>query len=130
MCKRLFTPVRVLWHFGAPEGGGDTYMATTRGSRSTVSIRQGAAQRYQPELYVEPVEAADREPVEDALRQVIEALQRRYPGVGLQQDGSCWHIQIPETYRVGHEAHFGRVMETYLHALRHGHSPIGSFPIS
>ena len=40
----------ILWNAEAPHG--DTYEARFRGTKSTVAIRQGEAEKYRPELYV------------------------------------------------------------------------------
>jgi predicted dehydrogenase len=121
--KGVHVRIVVQWDFEAPAGGGDTHASVLRGTLSTIRIRQGKAQWYQPELYVEPIASTSTGTVERGLRQAIETLQTRYPGVGLQQDDAEWHVTIPEVYRIGHEAHFGRVTETYLQYLHDGQLP-------
>jgi hypothetical protein len=44
----------VTWAYKAPEGGGDTHYSIMRGTKSNLVIRQGAEQKYQPVLYIEP----------------------------------------------------------------------------
>ena len=44
----------------------------------------------------------------------MDALQASFPGVAAHRRGECWHIAIPDKYRVGHEAHFGEVTRQFL----------------
>lgn len=53
----------------------------------------------------------------------------KYPGVALDKvSDNVWQVQIPATYRVGHEAHFGQVMENYLQYLQDGKLPDWEVP--
>src|SRR5262249_17292157 len=69
-----------------------------------------------PELYVVP--RADQAALATALRKKIDTLQARYPGLSLNQFRQGWRLQIPEQYRVGHEAHFGQVTRQFLRYLK------------
>ena len=42
----------VKWGYRAPEGAGDTHYSLTRGSNSSLVIRQGAEQNFRPVLYI------------------------------------------------------------------------------
>jgi hypothetical protein len=126
--RGVHTRVMVQWHYEAPKGGGDTHVSITRGTRSTVHIRQGPAQQYRPELSVEPTERATAQHVEKALQRAVDSWQERYPGVGLRQQGDEWQVTIPDVYRIGHEAHFGKVVEQYLAYLRAGTLPVCEVP--
>jgi predicted dehydrogenase len=107
----------VLWNWEAPAGGGDTHLAIYRGTKSRVEVRQSAAEKYVPELYV--VGAVGRE----ILRKVTELVER-YPGIGVEDRGDEFRIVIPQSYRVGHEAHFAQVATRFFEYLR---DP-GAFP--
>jgi hypothetical protein len=48
----------------------------------------------------------------------ISALQRVYPGVGVEERGGEIHVIIPDTLREGHEAHFAQVTRNFLEYLR------------
>ena len=74
----------ILWNWEAPEGTGDAYEATFRGTKSRVEIRQGKADHYTPELYVVP-ESGD---VLAALSAKVDALQSKFPGLSIHQNGS------------------------------------------
>ena len=126
--KGVHSHVSVQWHYETPQGGGDTHVSIIRGTRSTVHIRQEKAQNYQPELYVEPARQTEAPAVQQALQRAVEGWQERYPGVGLQQHRDAWRVTIPNVYRIGHEAHFGKVMEQYLDYLRAGKLPEWEVP--
>jgi hypothetical protein len=103
-------------------------VSITRGTRSTVHIRQGQAQNYRAALSVEPAHRTTAPAVEQALQQAVEQWQQPYPGVGLQRQDDAWLVTIPEVYRIGHEAHFGKVVEQYLRYLRTGQQPAWEIP--
>ena len=44
----------VTWNYKAPEGTGDTHYSIMRGTKANLVIRQGAEEKYQPTLYIEP----------------------------------------------------------------------------
>jgi predicted dehydrogenase len=111
----------VKWNFEAPAGTGDTHYSIMRGTKADLIIRQGAAQKFKPMLYVERGEAK-------ALETAIAALQPKYPGVGLEREGNVWRVTVPAKYDVGHEAHFGEVTENFLRYLREGKLPAWEEP--
>ncbi len=103
----------VLWNWEAPAGTGDTHLAIYRGTKSSIEVRQGKEEKYQPELYVVPEEGGVRE----GLAWKIDQLSSRYPGVGLEDQGKRIRVTIPDTYRVGHEAHFAQVARQFFEYL-------------
>ena len=46
----------------------------------------------------------------------------------LEPSEGGWHVVIPPSYRVGHEAHFGQVTENYLRYLSEGKLPEWEVP--
>lgn len=114
--------VSVVWNYRAREGG-DTHYSIMRGTRSNLIIRQGEAQNYQPELYIEPVEGVTKSSLETPVQQALEQLTQSYPGLQTEPTAQGWHVIIPERYRVGHEAHFAQVTEKYLRFLVDGGLP-------
>ena len=120
--KGVQAKVAVTWAFEAPPGGGDTHYSTMRGTKSNLVIRQGAEQGFKPELYIEPQEALE------GLDVAFAPIDAKYPGVALEPCGDCWHVVIPESYRVGHEAHFGQVTEHFLQYLSEGKLPDWEVP--
>jgi predicted dehydrogenase len=126
---RLFgvcAKVSVTWAYQAPEGTGDTHYSIMRGTRSNLVIRQGLEEKFVPTLYIQPVGE------EDAFGSILEdefsSLQQKYPGIELRKTGTEWMVFIPDTYRVGHEAHFAQVMQKYLDYLRNGSMPEWEVP--
>lgn len=127
--KGIHARVTAKWTFDAPAGAGDTYSSLMRGSRATLEIRQGEAEAYEPTLYIRPL----RELLNDAgyaagLEDAIAAINKDYPGVQLKKGADGWTVVIPQTFKVGHEAHFGQVMERYLHYLQAGSLPAWEVP--
>lgn len=101
----------VLWNWEAPAGGGDTHLAIYRGTKSRVEVRQGAAEKYVPELYVVGN-------VRQELLKAVTELAERYPGIGMEDREDEFRISIPQSYRVGHEAHFAQVAKQFFGYLR------------
>jgi len=58
----------------------------------------------------------------------LEDVQDKYPGVTLKKEPKGWEVVIPDKYKDGHEAHFGRVTEKYLDYLREGDIPEWEVP--
>ncbi|MBN1846735.1 MAG: hypothetical protein JW810_13710 [Sedimentisphaerales bacterium] len=127
--RGVHAKVKVTWNFQAPEGAGDTHYSIMRGNRADVIIQQGAEQKYRPELYIKPAATADTPAWQAALQQCVQDLQKDYPNIRLAQlDGQTWNLLIPDEYRVGHEAHFGQVTQTFLRCLTEGKLPDWEVP--
>jgi predicted dehydrogenase len=115
--------LNVLWDLEAAGGGGDTHLAAFRGSRSRIEVRQGKAEKFQPELYVIPNKAIDAPPVKRALDLRLRALQADWPGVGVIDVDGHFRLTIPPAFRVGHEAHFAQVTKQFLRYVQ-GQEPL------
>jgi predicted dehydrogenase len=126
--KGVHAKVSVIWNFEAPAGTGDTHFSIMRGTKANVIIRQGKEENYRPELYVEAVGETDPTALGTALQRAINKLQTIYSGLELREEGSQWHIRIPDRHRTDHEAHFGQVMEKFLMFLREGKLPSWESP--
>jgi predicted dehydrogenase len=98
--------LEIVWDWEAAPGAGDVYEAVFHGTKSTVQIRQGAAETHVPELYVSPGSTA--------VERRVAALQARWPGLSVVRQGDEMRIAIPEKYRVGHEAHFAQVTNRFV----------------
>lgn len=118
--RGIHARVKVVWDYQAPAGGGDTHYSVMRGTQADVIIKQGPEENYQPELFVETAPDADAARLGEALTNAMTGLKEKYPGVELAPQGDLWHVQIPDSYRIGHEAHFGQVTEHYLKCLVEG----------
>ncbi len=116
--RGVHTTLNVIWDWEAPPGGADTHFAYYRGTRSRVEVRQTAGAKYLTELFVVPANAAVKAEVLAATRQKIAALQRTYPGIGVEERGVDIHVTVPTALRLGHEAHFAQVAANFLRYVR------------
>lgn len=114
--RGVHVKLEVLWDFQSTTGGGDTHFAVFRGTRATIEVRQGKDQNYRPELFVVPAEG-QKPAVKAALDRRVAALQAVYPGVTMEEKGDRLWVQIPDRFRVGHEAHFAEVTKKFLRYL-------------
>lgn len=124
--KGIHARVSVVWNFKPPEGGGDTHYSVMKGSRARLEIRQGPDQKFRPELYIVPNQNSAE--YQNKLSACIKNLATKYSGIGYEPVGSEYHILIPETYRVGHEAHFAQVTQNFLAYLKNGNLPEWEVP--
>jgi len=127
--KGVHVRISVVWNYEAPEGGGDTHESRIRGSEADIVIHQGKEQNYQPELYVEPVNGNPRRSAwASNVQSSFVNIQRKLPGVELLDENFRFRVQIPASYRIGHEAHFSQVAELFLDFLREGRLPEWEVP--
>ncbi|GAB3896794.1 putative oxidoreductase C-terminal domain-containing protein [Spirosoma agri] len=119
--RGVHAKVSVTWAYKAPEGAGDTHYSIMRGTKANLIIRQGAEQMYKPTLYIEAV--AGNKTLESSLKTALPAIQNEFPGVEIKKIAKGWEVIIPEKYKEGHEAHFGRVTQKYLQYLKEGKMP-------
>ena len=102
----------VRWNWESADG--DIYEVAFRGTKSRIELRQGAAQRFIPELYV-----VSQDPeVFNALGRWVTGAQKAYPGLAIEQHPGEARIAIPQKFRVGHEDHFGQVTNLFFDYLR------------
>ncbi len=110
--------VEVVWNYQAPQGTGDTHNSIMKGTRAQLLVLQGAEQDYKPELYVVPAPGMEAAQVGSALESFLaDTITRSYPGVSAVKEDNRWRIVIPQKYKVGHEAHFGQVADSFLKYL-------------
>ncbi|MBB6325710.1 putative dehydrogenase [Algoriphagus iocasae] len=123
--KGIHAKVSVIWAFQAPEGTADTHYSIMRGTKANLIIRQGQEENYKPVLYVKLLDGQD-----EALKEAIETtLQSKYPGISLTKlDNGEYKVEVPESYSVGHEAHFAQVTENYLKFFKAGEMPDWEVP--
>jgi predicted dehydrogenase len=120
--RGVHAKVSVRWAYQAPEGTGDTHYSILRGARANLVILQGVAEGYKPALYIEW--QGEQTPDLEFLKQKAASVLEKYPGVDLRPAGHArWEVIIPEEYKEGHEAHFGRVMERFTGYLENGSLP-------
>ena len=122
--KGIHAKVSVIWNFQAPESTGDTHYSIMRGTRCDLVIRQGHDENYQPVLYIKVPQEIIPEKFENDLNIKFMEVAEKYPGIILEKlDKLTWKIFIPDSYKVGHEAHFGQVTEKFLQYLQDGKLP-------
>jgi predicted dehydrogenase len=107
----------VQWDTAAAEHG-DTHHAVYRGSRARVEVRQDAAGKWVPQIHVVPNTAGDKAAALAAVRARVQALQTRWPGIGVEDEGDAIRITIPDRFRVGHEYHFSQVASRFLEYMK------------
>lgn len=126
--KGVCAKISVIWNYQAPEGTGDTHFSIMRGTKANLVIRQGEAENYQPTLYIEAV-GADSDLEKTMTAAFSNILDKQYPGVTFEKiENGKWRVNIPEKYKVGHEAHFAQVTEKYLQYLVDGKLPEWEVP--
>jgi predicted dehydrogenase len=116
--RGIHAKLNVIWDWEPPAGSGDTHFAFYRGTRSRIEVRQTRADGFRPELYVVPAAAAMKPQILTAVQAKIEASRQAYPGIGVEDRGTEIHITIPDSLRVGHEAHFAQVTRNFLKYVR------------
>jgi len=125
--KGKHAKVSVIWNYQAPEGTGDTHYSIMRGTNCDLIIKQGAAENYKPVLYIQPT---NKGPFDMMLKQAMEnEIQELFPGTTAEKmSNGQWKINIPEEFKIGHEAHFAQVTENYLKYLEAGALPEWEIP--
>lgn len=124
--KGVFAKVTARWEYKAPEGSGDTHYSLLKGTKAALEIRQGAEEKYQPTLYILPVQPSKA--YSDVLQKAVTKIAGTYPGIAVEEVQGGWRVSIPQKYKVGHEAHFAQVMERYLEYLRAHKLPAWEVP--
>ncbi|MEO5995415.1 MAG: putative oxidoreductase C-terminal domain-containing protein [Chitinophagaceae bacterium] len=125
--KGINIRVAALWNYKAPEGTGDTHYAKMMGTKCSLVVKQGKEDNNQPTLYIDPAASAG-DGFENALAESIKNITVKYPGVTIEKSAKSWKVVIPEKYKIGHEAHFGQVMERFLQYLKDGKLPEWEVP--
>ena len=125
-----YAKASVIWNYEAPEGTGDTHNSVMRGTKTNLIIKQGQEENFKPILYVEARDADAYEAIEKELQSAINInLAAQSPGMELVKlREGYWKINIPDIYKVGHEAHFGEVTGRFLEYLKDGKLPEWEVP--
>ena len=123
--KGKHAKVSVIWNFQAPEGAGDTHYSMMRGTKANLIIKQGKDENYIPTLYVQLLGDQHK-----ALKEALTVtLQEKYPGLDLEKLANGeYKVQIPDSYHVGHEAHFAQVTAQFLEYFEKGSMPEWEVP--
>lgn len=124
--KGVHAKVSVTWNYKAPEGAGDSHYSIMRGTKANLVIEQGKEQGYRPALYIQPIH--HDETFDDTLKNHLEKIKQKYPGVDIRKTTKGWEVQIPDRYKEGHEAHFARVTEKFLDYVKNKNMPDWEVP--
>lgn len=124
--KGVHAKVSVKWNYKAPEGTGDTHFSIIRGTKASLSIKQGKEQEYKTALYIEAVDKS--QDYSKNVNSEFSKLAEKYPGITLKETSTGWEVIIPEKYKEGHEAHFSRVTQKYIEYLTKGNMPEWEVP--
>ncbi len=125
--KGKYAKVSVIWNYQAPEGTGDTHYSIMRGTKSDLVIKQGEEENYKPTLYIENKGTENFDAILDEV--VQKTINPKYPGTTAEKVGDkVWKINIPEQFKIGHEAHFAQVTQNYLKYLDEGKLPTWEVP--
>ena len=124
--KGIHVRVIARWDYQAKEGG-DTHYSIVKGTKAHLIIRQGKEEKFTPTLYIMPSAKADKA-FDTAVAAALTKLLTSYPGIATEKYKNGYRVIIPDSYKVGHEAHFGQVMERYLSYLKNGDLPAWEVP--
>lgn len=119
--------VKVTWAWQAEPGAGDTHYSIMRGTNSSLVIRQGKEQGYQPVFSVESNRFKE-EAFRNTFERVFRIVAKTYPGISYLLIGNAAVFDITAVYKEGHEAHFARVTEKFLDFLSKGKMPSWEVP--
>tara|TARA_R100001369_G_scaffold57188_1_gene84033 strand:+ start:5763 stop:7139 length:1377 start_codon:yes stop_codon:yes gene_type:complete len=125
--KGKYAKVSVIWNYEAPEGTGDTHYSIMRGTKSDLIIKQGAEENYKPTLYVK---SKVGENFDSIISEAIGLhINSRFAGTKAEKvSEDMWKINIPDEFKIGHEAHFAQVTQNYLRYLEEGKLPNWEVP--
>jgi predicted dehydrogenase len=125
--KGTWAKVSVTWNYMAPPGGGDTHYSVMHGTGCDLVIRQTAAEKFLPTLYVENIKGAAMNDFASKLKNVLSTLP--YDSLQVESAGkTALKINIPNKYRVSHEEHFGQVTAKFLEYMKDGKLPEWEVP--
>ena len=112
---------RAEWGQREPEGGGDAYAATVRGTRATIVSRRGPQTGFRPELHIVPRDAGSG--FNARVDEALSGWKREFPGLSHRPSSLGREIVIPDALHTPHEAHFAMVLDDFLDLLDSGEWP-------
>lgn len=122
--KGVHVSMKVTWNYTPPSNSGDTFTSVKRGSKATLKTIQDKESGFVKQLYVQQMPDTDSSDFGNRLEEAIAPLQKSYPFLSVKKmNQGLYLIDIPPADRLGHEAHFSKVAESFLHFLRNGDMP-------
>ncbi len=125
--KDVHVKIIARWDYKAEEGG-DTHYAIVKGTKASLEIRQTKTENFKPALFILPTDGKGGADFDAAVNAAVQKVSAKYEGISVEKTGNQWKLLIPAKYDVGHEAHFGEVMERYLQFLKEGKLPDWEVP--
>jgi predicted dehydrogenase len=128
--KGKVAKVKVIWDFEGQDGSSDSHYSIMRGKLCNVEIKQGKEEKYQPTIYIQANISDGLTTFEAGLKKAVDQdIANKYPGIKLVKlSDKLWTVEIPDKYKLGHEAHFGEVTEKFLSYLKSGKLPEWEVP--
>ena len=122
--------LKVIWNYQAPEGSGDTFISTLKGTKAILKTVQNKEHNFVKQLYTQIAEGVDEKEYVDNLQKAIEKIQTTYPFVSFSPTANKgeYLIQIPIENREGHESHFKYVAESFFSYLVNRDMPEWEIP--
>lgn len=122
--KDINVGMKVIWNYTPPTDGGDTFTSVKRGSKATLKTIQNKENGFVKQLYLQKSPDTDTTLFAKQLQKTEKRLQKTYPFVSVKEEGQgVYLINIPQENRLGHEAHFSKVAEAFLHYLNNKNLP-------
>lgn len=121
--RNKYAKSSVIWNFEAPPGTQDTHFSLFRGTKSNLVIRQDSSTNFKPTLFVEPHGTFDQAQWEMTLKAALDIVHKEWPNVDFYFANNKFQINIPDRYKVGHEAHFTEVTKKFLEYMKSGSLP-------
>ena len=128
--KGKVAKVAVSWDYEGKDGSGDTHYSIMRGKICNIEVKQGKEENYQSTIYISVNVTDGLSTFEAGLKKAVDKdIATKYPGLKLVKvSDKLWTIEIPNQFKLGHEAHFGQVTEDYLQYLKDGQLPEWEVP--
>lgn len=121
--KDKYGKASVIWNFEAPPGSQDTHYSIFRGTKSNLIIRQDSSTQFKPTLFIEPIGEYDKDQWNRTLNAALSIVHKEYPNIDFHETENGFVFDIPNKYKVGHEAHFTEVTKQFLKYLKNGALP-------
>ena len=111
--------LKVIWNYQAPEGGGDTFISTIKGTKVILKTIQDKEHNFIKQLYAQKAEGVDEKEFAENIQQTVAKINTRYPFVSVLPTSNKgeYLINIPAENREGHESHFRYVAEHFFNYL-------------
>lgn len=122
--KGINVHMKVIWNYAPPSDGGDTFTSVKKGSKATLKTVQDKESGFVKQLYLQKAPDIDAPEFEDRLQKAVKQLQTTYPFLSVKNiNEGLYLIDIPQADRLGHEAHFSKVAESFLGYLHDKNMP-------